>query len=88
MSHAEEIINGVINLMPARRRPIAREVLECRYLAQMTEEETAEHVRCSVEDVLAVMRLFAEIGKRHKPSDFSVNRRTVYIDRRNLVGAV
>lgn len=70
MKNANMILNSIINSFPANRRQLARNVIECRYLASQTTQETALYLGVSYDAVVDVLQELKRITKGKKPIDF------------------
>lgn len=70
MKNANLIIDSIINCFPSNKRQLAREILECRFLAQLNTKETALYLGVSYNSVVDVLKELKRITKGKSPVDF------------------
>lgn len=71
MKNAESILSAIISRMPANKRPITRAILESRFLAQNSAQETAEYLNLPYPVVVSVLQDIRKITRGMNPADFA-----------------
>ena len=71
MKNAERILNAVISRMPANKRTITRAVLESRFLAQNSAQETADYLNIPYPVVVSILSDIRKITRGLNPADFA-----------------
>ena len=70
MKNAKQAIDTIINCFPSNKRNLARNVIECRFLASQTTQETALYLGVNYETVVDVMKELKRITKGKSPDYF------------------
>ena len=70
MKNANIILSNVIKQLPESKRTLARNVLECRFLAQLNTQETAHYLGVSYNTVVDILKSIKAITKGKTLSDF------------------
>lgn len=71
MKNASVIINNIINVFPKNRRKLAREILECKFLAQMNNMEISKYLNIPYYIIVETLQQIKTITKGKTLSDFT-----------------